>query len=191
MTYTEGEGVVERFNDGTVTYSFEEAKKVLATLKPKKFTLADAIMLILYAQPDKPIFGRILLVKEIFLLTNEVLKDEVQDGNFVPYHYGPYSFTLGNILSNLEFAGYVDRTGKRNSRLEHFKLTSKGKEVAAKIWDKVSPSVQIEIQEKRKGWDQLGVKGILKLVYKNYPKFAKESYVKGRYKAISWGRGIG
>jgi uncharacterized protein YwgA len=191
MTDGEKEGIIERFNDGTVTYTLAEAKKVLATLQPKKFTLSDATLLILYAQPDKPIFGRILLVKEVFLVSNEIFKDEVQDGNFVAYHFGPYSFTLGNVISNLELSGFLDRTGKKNSRLEHFKLTKKGQEVASQLWSKLSPNIQTELQEKRKGWDQLGVDGILRLVYKDYKSMAKESYVKGRYRSISWGKGTG
>lgn len=186
------EGVIERFDDGSVTYDLEKAQKILDTLKPKKFTLADATLILLYAQPEKPIFGRILLVKEIFLLVNEILeKDTVQDAKFVPYHYGPYSFTLGNILSNLEFAGYLDRTGKRNSKLEHFKLTVKGKETASQIWNKLPVNIKNELPLKRKGWDQLGVEGILRRVYRDYPKYADKSFIKGRYKKISWGKGIG
>lgn len=187
-----GEGVIERFDDGTVTYSLEAAEKILSLLKPKNFTLSDATLILLYAQEQKPIFGRILLTKEMFLLLNEVLeKNDVQEPKFVAYHFGPYSFVLGNVLSNLEYSGFLDRTGKKNSKLEHFKLTSKGKETASHLWSKLPAHIKDELPAKRKGWDQLGVDGILRLVYCKYPKFAKESYIKGRYKSISSGRGIG
>jgi hypothetical protein len=83
------------------------------------------------------------------------------------------------------------RKGKKNSRIEHFMLTAKGKDRAAILWDKLPNKVKDELPDKRKGWDQLGVKGILNLVYCNYPDFAKSSYIKGRYKNISSGRGIG
>lgn len=180
------------FTDGTVLYTYEEAKEMLRSIEPKEFTLADTTLLLLYAQTDKPVFGRILLMKELFLLINEVLgKEEVQDAKFVPYLYGMYSFALGNVFKNLEFAGYIDRVGKPNSKLEHFKLTDMGKRLAKQIWCKLPESTQQEIENKRKGWDQLGVEGILRLVYEKYPEYTKNSYVKGRYKAISWGRGIG
>jgi hypothetical protein len=180
------------FTDGTVLYTYEEAKEMLRSIEPKKFTLADTALILLYAQRDKPVFGRILLMKEIFLLINEILgRNEVQDAKFVPYLYGMYSFAVGNVLENLEFAGYVDRAGKPNSRLEHFKLTDRGKYLAKQIWCRLPESTQQEIENKRKGWDQLGVEGILRLVYEKYPEYTKDSYVRGRYKAISWGKGIG
>jgi hypothetical protein len=180
------------FTDGTVFYTYEEATEMLRSIEPKKYTLSDTALILLYAQTDKPVFGRILLMKEIFLLINEILgKKEVQDAKFVPYLYGMYSFALGNILKNLEFAGYIDRAGKPNSKLEHFKLTNRGKSLAKQIWCRLPESTQREIENKRKGWDQLGVEGILRLVYEKYPEYTKDSYVKGRYKAISWGRGKG
>jgi hypothetical protein len=180
------------FTDGTVFYTYEEAKEMLRSIEPKKYTLSDTALILLYAQTDKPVFGRILLMKEMFLLINEILgKKEVQDAKYVPYRYGMYSFALGNVLRNLEFAGYIDRTGKPNSKLEHFKLTDRGKSLAKQIWCRLPENTQREIENKRKGWDQLGVEGILRLVYEKYPEYAKDSYVKGRYKAISWGRGIG
>lgn len=186
------EGITEKFDDDTVTYSLEAVQKVLEGLKPKKFTLSDATLILLYAQSENPIFGRIMLTKEMFLLLNEVLeKNDVQESKFVAYHFGPYSFVLGNVLSNLESAGFVDRTGKKNSKVEHFKLTSKGKERASTLWNKLSINIKDELPAKRKGWDQLGVDGILRLVYCKYPDFSKNSYIKGRYKNISSGRGIG
>jgi hypothetical protein len=180
------------FTDGTIFYTYDEAKEMLRSIEPKKYTLSDTALILLYAQTDKPIFGRILLMKEIFLLINEILgKEEVQDAKFVPYLYGMYSFAVGNVLKNLEFAGYVDRTGKPNSKLEHFKLTDRGKSLAKQIWCKLPEGTQRTIEQKRKGWDQLGVEGILRLVYEKYPEYTRDSYVKGRYKAISWGKGLG
>jgi hypothetical protein len=180
------------FTDGTILYTYEEAKEMLRSIEPKKFTLSDTALILLYAQADKPIFGRILLMKEMFLLINEILgKKEVQDAKFVPYLYGMYSFALGNVLGNLEFAGYIDRAGKPNSKLEHFKLTDRGKCLAKQVWCRLPESTRQEIENKRKGWDQLGVEGILRLVYEKYPEYTKDSYVKGRYKAISWGKGVG
>jgi hypothetical protein len=186
------DGIIEQFDDDTVTYSLEAVEKILSSLKPKKFTIADATLILLYAQKENPIYGRIMLTKEMFLLLNEVLEEgEVQEPKFVAYHYGPYSFVLGNILTNLEYSGFLDRTGKKNSKVENFKLTCKGLERASALWEKLPHNVKNELPTKRKGWDQLGVKGILSLVYCKYPKFAKNSYIKGRFKNISSGRGTG
>ena len=177
------------FNDGTLAYTFKEANEMLNALKPKQFTIADTTMILLYAQHEKPICGRVLLVKEFFLLVKEILNEyDIQDPQFVAYRYGAYSFSLGSVLSNLEFLGYMARMGNKNSKNEQFKLTNKGKEVASEIWDNLSKDIQNEIATKRMGWDQLGRDGILRLVYRKYPKYARNSYIKGRYKEISWGK---
>jgi hypothetical protein len=170
--------------------SFDEANELLKKITPNDYTVSDLVLILLYAHPDKPIFGRLLFIKEVFLLTKEIIDKEsikVQDVCFVPYRYGPYSFVLGNVLSNLEFLGYILRTGPKNAKGESFSLTDKGKKVAAPLWDKLSDNIKLKIQDGRIGWDELGREGILRHVYQNYHEFTKNSYIKGRYKTISWG----
>ena len=177
------------YKDGTLVYTFEEANELLKEIEPKKFTIADTALILLFAQPEKPIFGRVLLVKEFFLLVKEVLgRYNIQDPQFVAYRYGAYSFALGETLNNLEFLGYIERSGRKNARCEQFVLTEKGKEVASRLWDELSKDTQDEIIIKRMGWDQLGRDGILRLVYRKYPEYTKNSYIKGRYNNISWGK---
>jgi predicted transcriptional regulator len=131
-------------------------------------------------------------MKEVFLSTKEVLNEnEVQDAKYVPYYYGMYSFVVANTLNNLEFAGYIERRGKKNSKLEQFRITAKGKRYISEIYNSLPKELQKEFEEKRKGWDQLGYDGILRLVYQKYPKYKEKSRIKKRYKPIDWGRGIG
>ena len=183
---------IEVFSDGTIVYDYEEAKKVIGELKPKKYAVSDCILLILNAQPNKPIFGRVLLLKEVFLLIKEILnEDDIQDAKFIPYRLGMYSFTVGNALTNLEYSGYIIRKGKKNAKLEQFELTDKGKEYISKIWNALPTITQKTAEEKRKGWDQLGYDGILRLVYRKYPKYREKSCLKERYKTITWGKGVG
>ena len=177
------------FNDGTIEYTYEEANELLEQMKPKTFTISDTALILLFAQHEKPIFGRVLLVKEFLLLIKEVLdKCNIQDPQFVAYRYGAYSFALGEAISNLEYLGYLERKGSKNSRCEQFKLTDKGKYVASQLWNKLPEDVQSEVSAKRMGWDQLGRDGILRLVYRKYPEYTKNSYIKGQYKEISWGK---
>jgi predicted transcriptional regulator len=183
---------IETYSDGTVIYDYEQAKIIMNELKPKKHAVTDCILLTLYAQPDKPIFGRVLMIKEVFLLMKEILNEsEIQDPKFVPYRLGMYSFTVGNALTNLEYSGYLERKGKKNTKLEQFELTEKGKEYISKIWKTLSLITQETAKEKRKGWDQLGYDGILRLVYQKYPEYKEKSCLKDRYKTITWGKGVG
>lgn len=182
---------IRDYPDGTIVYTYETAKEVFKTAKQKKFTVSDCILLMLFAQSDKPIFGRVLLVKEVFLLTKEILNTDAQDAKFIPYRFGPHSFTIGNALPNLEYSGHIERKGKKNAKLEQFTLTAKGKEHISKIWQSLPEEIQETIKNKRKGWDQLGYDGILRLVYQKYPEYKEKSHLKDRYKTITWGKGLG
>ena len=178
--------------DGTIFYSYERAREIFDEIERKRFIISDPVLLLLYSHAEKPIFGRVQMIKQVFLLTREILnKDEVQDANFVPYRYGMYSFLVGNALTNLEFSGYIERRGRKNSKLEQFRITEKGKQYISKTFNSLPQTLQEKIKEKRKGWDQLGYDGILRFVYQKYPKYKEESRLKERYKPIKWGRGIG
>lgn len=181
-----------RYPDGTVFYNYSKAKRVFASLKPKKFTVQDLILLLLYSQKDKPIHGRIMLFKELFLLYNEVLnKKVIQDPKFVPHRFGPYSYLVGNILNNLIFAGYVKSAGKSNTKSEKFFITEKGRKRIKPLFNALGASIRQQMMERRKGWDQMYVDGILKYVYTHYPRFTERSVLRKRYKIITWGRGRG
>ena len=183
---------IEPFPDGTVFYSYEKAKEVFDKIERKEFSIADCILILLYAYPDKPLCGRISLMKQVFLLTKEILGERnVQDPKFVPHHFGMYSFIVANELTNLEFSGYIVTKGKKNSKLERFYITSKGEKYASTVFASLPERVQALVKEKRKGWDQLGYDGILRLVYTKYPEFREKSRLKERYKPIKWGRGLG
>lgn len=182
----------EVFPDGTIFYSYERAREVFEEIESKLLIVSDPILILLYSHAEKPIFGRVQMIKQVFLLTREVLNEnEVQDAHFVPYRYGMYSFLVGNALTNLEFSGYIERRGRKNSKLEQFHITEKGKQCISEVFNSLPKALQEKIREKRKGWDQLGYDGILRLVYQKYPEYKEESRLKERYKPIIWGRGIG
>lgn len=182
----------QEYPDKTEFYFFDRAKKIFIETKGKKILLSDAILLLLYGQPDNPIFGRISMMKQVFLLTHEVLnREDVQDGRFVPYYYGWYSFQVINDIRNLEFLGYITRKGKTNSRLEQFQISEKGKKNISQLFSTLPEKLQTTIREKRKGWDQLGCRGILEYMYTKYPQSIERSRLKERYKPIKWGRSKG
>lgn len=182
----------KKYPDENVFYSYDKAKEVFNEMKPKKTLLTDAILLLLYAQQDKPIYGRISMMKQVFLVTHEVFNEsEVQDGRFVPYYYGYYSFQVTNDLQNLEFLGFITRKGRHNSKLEQFQISEKGEKYISELFEKLPKDTQTSLKERRKGWDQLGYKGILNYMYTKYPKSIEKSRLKEKYKPIKWGRSIG
>lgn len=154
--------------------------------------LTDVILHLLYAKREKPIHGRIAMTKQIFLAIKEVFGEEiVENPKFVPYRYGPYSFLLTHILSNLKYDDLVGVKGRKNTSSEKFFLTEKGEKIAKKKFAKLSKELQNELIDRRKGWDQNHIKGILAYVYNKYPEFTEKSMIKKRYKSITWGRAKG
>jgi len=178
--------------DKTKLYSYERAREVFKAIDKKEFNVADAILTLLFAQPDKPIHGRISLMKQVFLLTHEVMeKSRIQDPKFVPARYGMYSFLVANTVLNLEFAGYITRQGRKNTRVESFRISDKGKQHIATLFNSLPDDLQTTIRRNRKGWDQLGYEGILRYIYQKHPEYRDTSVFKKRYAPIVWGRGLG
>ena len=180
--------LITKTKDDTIFYDYKKAKEVFAKLKAKPISLVGLILLLLYAQ-DKPIHGRILFMKELFLLYHEILSKKVEDPKFVPYIFGPYSFHLTELINNLQIDGYLKVTGKRNARNESFMITEKGKKRIRPVYKRIPKTTCKVIERQRKGWDQLGTHGILNYVYTNYKKFKTKSLLKNRYKDIDWGLG--
>ena len=165
-------GHVETTSDGTLVYTYEQALEVFQTLKVRKFTISDLVLVILGAQ-DKPVHGKTLLMKELFLLHKEVIKDASSNPRFVKGRLGPHSWHIENALRMLHEGGVLDRRRFQNSSVESFQLTPKGVKMAEKVLRKMYKSDQRLVSSKRKGWDQLGERGALNYIYTKYPEYKK------------------
>jgi len=176
---------IEGFKDkeGEIVYKPSDVQKILEKMKKERIiTLPELILALFYAQ-DKPIQGMILLMKEVFLMQEEFTKEEqikVQDADFTDYLYGPYSVDVDDVINIMDEHGLIITEGRRSSNKEIFYLTKKGKELADKAFDKLNERQKKKLRDLRKGWDQLGVEGILKLVYTKYPQYTNKSKIKKR-----------
>ena len=185
-------------NRNPVGKIYRSPKRLVEELKKFDLSIEDLVILLLGVTEDNaPVYGRTLLVKEIFLTIQEVLTKhsiKFQDPVFVPYKYGPYSFNLIDAVESMAMRGYIVRKGKRGTRKEMFCLTDKGREVYKKLKDKISkryPEFLKDLKEKRIGWDELGTEGILRYVYQKYPNYTERSKILEKYKPIQWGQGRG
>ena len=157
-----------------------------------KYTITDVILYLLYSTSGKPINGRISITKQIFLIIKEILGEEkVEKSKFIPYKYGPYSFLVTEIISNLQYDGLVQVKGRKNSSSEKFIITERGKKAIEKKFNKLSKSIQNKIIDRRKGWDESHTDGILSYVYDRYPEYTERSKIKHKYKCITWGKAKG
>jgi len=183
-------------SDSTRIYSFKEFCKMIDQSNSddsQKLMISDLFLVLLYAKWDKPIYGRTMLIKQLFLLYNEVFDKfqeiYLQEPNFIAYDFGPYSFKSMKILDDLRFSKEINVDGKKNTKKESFRLTEKGAVIAKEKFKTLPLSLQKELEKKRIGWDQLGTRGILNYVYERYPDMKENSKIKRRYKDITWGLG--
>jgi len=157
----------------------------------------DVILLLLFAQKDKPIVNRTVLIKEVFLTYKEILGKygiEFTDPQFFGYKYGPFSYYVSDALWILEKNGLIKRVGRAKCRKEKFEITVKGiektKHLLGILPKQIREKLLKEISLKRISWDQWSREGILNYVYKHYHEYAKKSKIKNKkkYMVTVWGQ---
>ena len=84
------------------------------------------LLLLLSANSNKPIPGKLWFQKELFMLSKNIqeLDDET---DFEPYFWGPYSELAEDEMEELKKLGLVEMIN------HSYKLTSRGEELAKKI----------------------------------------------------------
>lgn len=166
---------------GEVVFGAAEVQEMFDKIKHEKaMSTSDLLLALFYAQKDMPIKGMISLMKQSFLVEKEFAKEEcikTEDGEYISYKYGPYSFKVDEIVSILEENEIIRSYGRKSSNKEIFYLTDFGKDVAKKVFDRLTIEQQRKFEDLRKGWDQLGIKGILKRVYTDYKDYINRSEI--------------
>ena len=140
------------------------------------------ILILLYAQKDKPITGKLMFVKQAFLLAKDVFPSVEEKFKFYPASFGPYSKEFAKSVNKLIEKGYISMEAKEEEDkvIFRFRLSKKGVDIAKNAFTKLTEEDQKIIQRKRRGWDQLGYTGIVRLVYTKYPEYAIASKIKER-----------
>ena len=145
----------------------------------------DWILIFLFANQKSRIHGKLMLIKELFIASNEI--EQVSRNlklvfKFYPSHYGPYSDAFENSLKKLEMSGDInarEETIDNKTRII-YEITDKGAEYIENIYEGLPEIVKKRISKLKKGADQLGYIGILKHVYTHYPEYAVKSRIKDR-----------
>lgn len=157
----------------------EIIRKAINKLKTLPLNSEEQCLLLLISS-NKPIRGATVFMKEAFLLFKEILPEfniPALSPHFIPYYYGPYSFDIEDAWRTLEELGLVKIEGQKSSKSESFYLTEEGIKEAKKIFDQMPKELQESLYEWRRGLDELGRDGILKLVYEAYPYYRTKSKI--------------
>lgn len=155
--------------------SENETQTILDTI-----TIDEWILILLYAQKGKPITGRLMFVKQAFLLAKDVFPSVEERFKFYPASFGPYSKEFAKSVNKLIEKGDIslEVNKERDTVIYRFRLSENGEESAKNAFNKLSDNYKNIIRRKRRGWDQLGYTGIVRLVYTKYPEYAISSKIK-------------
>ncbi len=165
---------------GYVIYPMRELQKLWDYSEKHQFMFVhDWVLALMYAQP-MPVVGITCFEKMLFLTFIEFAPDHnipTENPGFKAYKFGPYSERIEDVIIGFEDAGAIIAEGRKGASGEYFELTKEGVDLAASSFNKLSQVQKHEYQKARLDWHQLGAKGLMKYVYKNYPDYAKESVV--------------
>lgn len=126
-------------------------------------------ILSLLTQVRRPLSPTVF-VKLIFLLRQETdLGSERTFYNFVPYDFGPFSFTLYWDLGSLRQNGYV------TNEEERIALCGRTLELAERRAEELPASIQSAVTEILARYGQLSQRALIREVYRRYPWFALNS----------------
>jgi uncharacterized protein YwgA len=142
------------------------------------------LLALLYANNQKPIYGKLMFIKELFIAAHEI--DEISETlrnvfKFYPGRYGPYSHIFNDAIENLKEENLIEVEEETidNSTRYVFYLTEKGKENAENFYNTLPGNAKDKLTKLKRGAEQLGYTGILKHVYTHYPRYAMGSKIKG------------
>lgn len=134
----------------------------------KKYSL-----LLLNAIDNEPIKGKTIFMKELFLISKNILElEEITD--FEADNYGPSSDYVSNTLEDLEVVKLLNKINGR------YMLTDSGKEIVDIIKKDISENEIDMIEDMKRLCNNLNTDEILALVYYTYPEMTIESLVKDK-----------
>ena len=126
-------------------------------------------VLSLLTQVGRPL-SPMVFVKLIFLLRQETdLERDRSFYSFVPYNFGPFSFTLYWDLGSLRQNGYV------TTEEERIALCGSTLELAEKQVEELPASIRSAVADVLKRYGKMNQKALIREVYSRYPWFALNS----------------
>ncbi|MHA2143253.1 MAG: hypothetical protein ACXADD_17380 [Candidatus Thorarchaeota archaeon] len=141
--------------------------------------IPTAILTLLAANDGSSVRGRIMLVKQIFIMAKEILPELSEPMHFFPYQWGPYSNVVANAVNQLVDDELV--SVEKDGREDIFKLTSTGMKAAEKVAKSLPEDVILDIAKMKRTTQEVGLRRVLQFIYSNYPQYAVHSRGKEIY----------
>jgi len=152
----------------------------------KRISLDPLLLLLLYFKDSKgrtEIRGRTKLEKLLFLVIKELEKRGyiIEDSDFIPYTYGPFSTRVFGLIDSLSNDGEINI--RKENDMEIFDLSEeRRKELGGKIprIKAMYPDVVEVIQEVKRRFNELSTDFVTAYVYFKYPEFTNKSVIRDK-----------
>jgi uncharacterized protein YwgA len=148
---------------------------------------ATYLLLLLEADNARPIQGRTKLEKLAFLVQQKVI-DDLKVGvspdsyHFRPLNFGPFTEEVFDDLTALRTLGLVDFSGDELST-QVFRITAEGQRAVQRLIEegRVSSLLVEGIRKIKSTYGRMDLDELVGRVYREYPRFAEASQIRGRY----------
>ncbi len=143
----------------------------------------DLVLSLLGIQPDRPVYTRVVLMKEAFLVDKELsatIDLPIESLRWIPHRFGPYSRVVDEAVDRLETEELLVVERDSQGQKQIIGLSPKGRDRAQEILGGLEDRQRQALDRKRKAWDRLGYNGILQKVYREYPAYKKKSEIADR-----------
>ena len=150
----------------------EPEKKTMRNLKSKTkqiISCRDLILSLLHA--SSPVTGISRMQMELFL-TWKTLTTKTKEDYDYPYKFETPSQLMIGTLSDLLGLGLIEII-TRNPNASGYSITPRGTQTILKHCKDKNISLE-ELKTKKKGWNELTNPGMLKLLHRKYPKYARK-----------------
>ncbi|MEO0236254.1 MAG: hypothetical protein ABIM02_05975 [candidate division WOR-3 bacterium] len=134
----------------------------------------DWILLLLRESP----LDRIHIMKALFLIWHRSGRKLTNYFEFKPYLYGPCSFEVYSVLSNMEVERLIVQPPYPAPQWVEYYLTDKGKKEAEKVFNNTSDEIREIIKKITAEISNLNFFELLHKVYREAPDFAINSMFK-------------
>lgn len=145
----------------------------------EKSEIVQHILALFMSDDAAPIRGRIMLVKETFLLVKEIVPELSETVRFFPYQWGPYSNDVAKAVNWLIDNGHVETT--KENRETVYSLTPEGRNFAQKATRAIEEDVLENIAKMKRTTHEIGLTRLLRFIYSQYPQYATHSRGKAVY----------
>jgi hypothetical protein len=131
-------------------------------------------LLLLFSGADRPL-DRVRIQKTMFLFAERSKAPGGEKYEFVPYHYGPFSFAIYPDLDALVERGLLRLEADPASGSPRYELAGPGERAAQELRSR-APAERLDLLNSLRGWvTERSFSALLGDVYRMYPEYAVNS----------------